>query len=349
MYRTDFIVKYRDIESELTKQLEQKMAEKVAAQISSAIQANFNFSNINIVTNINGNPILTKTITNANTNSNTNMNMNTIEDLEAILAQVALEIPKETKASATASLEILKETKETKETKLITDTSTTLSEVPSSTSVKEEVKKKRGRKSKKVLAAEALEKQLQAEQDRLEKEIALAKEQALAAQALKKEKQVLEKEQVNYNNDNNDNDEDDDDDLSDYDYTREDIMYICEKLYRDELISVFDAESLEDPKMDAGIKMVFERLIKHDEFSKFLVELSPYVVDNSKAKTEQEFFIYKRNSDYLLFITMFSQQLFYLTHQCICKMLVEGHVGNELLHELKSKLITIFSYCNPSA
>jgi hypothetical protein len=344
MYRTDFIVKYRDIESELTKQLEQKMAEKVAAQISSAIQANFNFSNINIVTNINGNPILTKTITNANTNSNTNMNMNTIEDLEAILAQVALEIPKETKATATASA-----TLETKETKLITDTSTTLSEVPSSTSIKEEVKKKRGRKSKKVLAAEALEKQLQAEQDRLEKEIALAKEQALAAQALKKEKEKeKEKEQVNYNN-NNDNNEDDDDDLSDYDYTREDIMYICEKLYRDELISVFDAESLEDPKMDAGIKMVFERLIKHDEFSKFLVELSPYVVDNSKAKTEQEFFIYKRNSDYLLFITMFSQQLFYLTHQCICKMLVEGHVGDELLNELKSKLITIFSYCNPSA
>jgi hypothetical protein len=342
MYRTDFIVKYRDIENELTKQLEQKMAEKVAAQISSAIQANFNFSNINIVTNINGNPILTKTITNANTNSNTNMNMNTIEDLEAILAQVALEVPKETKATATASATA---SLETKGTKLITDTSTTLSEVPSSTAVTEEVKKKRGRKSKKVLAAEALEKQLQAEQDRLEKEINLAKEQALAAQALKKEK---EKEQVN-NEIVNENNEDDDDDLSDYDYTREDIMYICEKLYRDELISVFDAESLEDPKMDAGIKMVFERLIKHDEFSKFLVELSPYVVDNSKAKTEQEFFIYKRNSDYLLFITMFSQQLFYLTHQCICKMLVEGHVGNELLHELKSKLITIFSYCNPSA
>jgi hypothetical protein len=115
-------------------------------------------------------------------------------------------------------------------------------------------------------------------------------EQALAAQAFKKEKEK-EKEQVN-NEIVNENNDEDDDDLSDYDYTREDIMYICEKLYRDELISVFDAESLEDPKMDAGIKMVFERLIKHDEFSKFLVELSPYVVDNSKAKTEQEFFIY---------------------------------------------------------
>ena len=337
MYRTDFIVKYRDIESELTKQLEQKMAEKVAAQISSAIQANFNFSNINIVTNINGNPILTKTITNANGNINGNENINTIEDLEAILAQVALEVPLETKATATATATARLEPPSNS---LVTSTAAT------ATAVTEEVKKKRGRKSKKVLAAEALEKQLQAEQERLEKEINLAKEQALAAQALKKEKEK-EKEQVNNNNQNND--DDDDGDLSDYDYTREDIMYICEKLYRDELISVFDAESLEDPKMDAGIKMVFERLIKHDEFSKFLVELSPYVVDNSKAKTEQEFFIYKRNSDYLLFITMFSQQLFYLTHQCICKMLVEGHVGNELLNELKSKLITIFSYCNPSA
>ena len=337
MYRTDFIVKYRDIENELTKQLEQKMAEKVAAQISSAIQANFNFSNINIVTNINGNPILTKTITNANGNINGNENINTIEDLEAILAQVALEVPLETKATATATATARLEPPSNS---LVTSTAAT------ATAVTEEVKKKRGRKSKKVLAAEALEKQLQAEQERLEKEINLAKEQALAAQALKKETEK-EKEQVNNNNQNND--DDDDGDLSDYAYTREDIMYICEKLYRDELISVFDAESLEDPKMDAGIKMVFERLIKHDEFSKFLVELSPYVVDNSKAKTEQEFFIYKRNSDYLLFITMFSQQLFYLTHQCICKMLVEGHVGNELLNELKSKLITIFSYCNPSA
>jgi hypothetical protein len=229
MYKTDFIVKYHDIENELTKKLEQQMAEKVASQISSAIQANFNFTNmntnINIVTNINGNPILTKTIT------------------------------------------------------------------PTS------------------------------------------------------------EQNIVYNDTNNEddtNDEDDDDD-EDYNYTRKDIECICEKLYRDELISVFDAESLEDPKMDAGIKMVFQELLKHEQFSKFFVELSPYIVDNSKAKTEQEIFNYKRNSDYLLFIVMFSQQLFYLSHQCICKMLTDGQVEEELMNELKSKLITVFSYCKPNA
>jgi len=227
MYKTDFIVKYHDIENELTKKLEHQMAEKVASQISSAIQANFNFTNmntnINIVTNINGNPILTKTIT------------------------------------------------------------------PTS------------------------------------------------------------EQNIVYNDTNNDGDDDDDDDNEDYNYTRKDIECICEKLYRDELISVFDAESLEDPKMDAGIKMVFQELLKHEQFSKFFVELSPYIVDNSKAKTEQEIFNYKRNSDYLLFIVMFSQQLFYLSHQCICKMLTDGQVEDELMNELKSKLITVFSYCKPNA
>jgi hypothetical protein len=232
MYKTDFIVKYHDIENELTKKLEQQMAEKVASQISSAIQANFNFTNmntnINIVTNINGNPILTKTIT------------------------------------------------PTSEQNIVHNTDTN-------------------------------------------------------------------------NTNNDDTNDDDDDDKEDYNYTRKDIECICEKLYRDELISVFDAESLEDPKMDAGIKMVFQELLKHEQFSKFFVELSPYIVDNSKAKTEQEIFNYKRNSDYLLFIVMFSQQLFYLTHQCICKMLTDGQVEEELMNELKSKLITVFSYCKPNA
>lgn len=227
MYKTDFIVKYHDIENELTKKLEHQMAEKVASQISSAIQANFNFTNmntnINIVTNINGNPILTKTIT------------------------------------------------------------------PTS------------------------------------------------------------EQNIVYNDTNNNDGDDDDDDDEDYNYTRKDIECICEKLYRDELISVFDAESLDDPKMDAGIKMVFQELLKHEQFSKFFVELSPYIVDNSKAKTEQEIFNYKRNSDYLLFIVMFSQQLFYLSHQCICKMLTDGQVEDELMNELKSKLITVFSYCKPNA
>ena len=255
MYKTDFIVRYRDIENELTKRYEHRMAEEISAEISKAIQASFNFTDINIVTNVNGTPISNTKVSNAK-----------------------VEEPKvETKVE---------------------------------TKVEEKPVKKKGRPSKKE---QVVEKAVKAE----------AVDKSVEAEAV--DKSVEEEE--------------------DYKYTREDITYICDKLYRDELLSVFDADSLEDPKMDAGIKMVFEHLIKHDEFIQFLNELSPKVMDKSKVKTEQEQFNFKRNTDYLIFITMFSQQLFYLTHQCICKMLVNGHVGDELIGDLKGKLLQIFSHC----
>jgi hypothetical protein len=256
MYKTDFIVRYRDIENELTKRYEHRMAEEISAEISKAIQASFNFTDINIVTNVNGTPISNTKVSNAK-----------------------VEEPK---------VEPKVETK-----------------------VEEKPVKKKGRPSKKAQAAEEA--------------LALAKDKSVA---LAKEK-----------------DAEDAEDEEDYKYTREDIAYICDKLYRDELLSVFDADSLEDPKMDAGIKMVFEHLIKHEEFIQFLNELSPKVMDKSKVKTEQEQFNFKRNTDYLIFITMFSHQLFYLTHQCICKMLLNGHVGDELIGDLKGKLLQIFSHC----
>ena len=274
MYKTDFIVKYNEIENELVKRLERRLAEEVAAEFTTAIQSAFNMANVNIITNVNGTKI-------SETNSKP-------------LATVTKPLATVTKPLATNKATTNTNTNDNKEVK------------------------KRGRKSKKVLEEEriALEKRLAEEQNALEKSL---ETDGLA--------------------------EEDDDDMSDYKYTRQDIAYICDKLYRDELISSFDAESLDDPKMDAGIQMVFERLIKHDEFKQFLLELSPIAMDVSKAKTEQDFLNLKRNSDYLIFITMFSQQVFYLTHQCICKMIVDGHVGPELMGELKEKLMKIFSYC----
>ena len=134
-------------------------------------------------------------------------------------------------------------------------------------------------------------------------------------------------------------------DDEDEDYTREDVTCICDKLYRDELLSVFDADSLEDPKMDSNIKMLFEHLIKHDVFIQFLEELRAKVMEKVNVKTEQEQFNYKQNTDNLIFMTMFSQQIFYLSHQCICKMLVNGQVNNELIGELKDKMLQMFSNC----
>ena len=42
-------------------------------------------------------------------------------------------------------------------------------------------------------------------------------------------------------------------------YNKEDILLICDKLYRDELISVFNASNLLDDKIDNGMKYVLEK------------------------------------------------------------------------------------------
>ena len=138
------------------------------------------------------------------------------------------------------------------------------------------------------------------------------------------------------------NEEEQDEEEEEYKYNRKDITYICEKLYRDELLSVFDAESIDDPKMDEGIKAIFEALIKNAEFQTFLTEMNALLSDPSKAKTETELANLKRNTDYLLFITLFSQQSFYLTHKCLCQMLTLGHVEPDMMDQLKQRTLKIF-------
>lgn len=136
--------------------------------------------------------------------------------------------------------------------------------------------------------------------------------------------------------------EEEEEDEEDYKYTRKDVTYICEKLYRDELLSVFGAETIDDPKMDEGIKAIFEALIKNEEFQTFLTEMNVLLSDPSKAKTETELANLKRNTDYLLFITLFSQQSFYLTHKCLCQMLTLGHVEPDMMNQLKQRTLKIF-------
>jgi hypothetical protein len=94
--------------------------------------------------------------------------------------------------------------------------------------------------------------------------------------------------------------------------------------------------------MDEGIKAIFEALIKNEEFQTFLTEMNGLLSDPSKAKTETELANLKRNTDYLLFITLFSQQSFYLTHKCLCQMLTLGHVEPDMMNQLKQRTLKIF-------
>jgi hypothetical protein len=162
--------------------------------------------------------------------------------------------------------------------------------------------------------------------------------------AVAEEGQVeTQSEEEAQNEEGGERNEEEQEEEEEYKYNRKDITYICEKLYRDELLSVFDADSIDDPKMDEGIKAIFEALIKNEEFQTFLQEMNGLLSDPSTAKTETELANLKRNTDYLIFITLFSQQTFYLTHKCLCEMLTLGHVTPEMMDQLKRRTLKIFN------
>lgn len=132
----------------------------------------------------------------------------------------------------------------------------------------------------------------------------------------------------------------DEDEEEDVEYTKEDVHLICEKLYRDELLTIFK-EGVED--VDAGIKNVIEHIINNKTFKQILDEIKVAIIDVDKftgTPTEIETFI--RNSEYLILITLFSQQIFHITHKCLCQLFTIGDLEMDLANRLKEKTISLF-------
>lgn len=141
----------------------------------------------------------------------------------------------------------------------------------------------------------------------------------------------------------NEKQDDDDDDCEDLEYTMDDVHLICEKLFRDELLSVFGVETINDPNMDAGIKRVIEKMIDNKNFKQLLEDIKHELIDfSSFSGTPTEMENIRRNSEYLIFITLFSQHVFYITHKCICQLFTVGDVDPNLMDRLKDKTISLF-------
>jgi len=155
---------------------------------------------------------------------------------------------------------------------------------------------------------------------------------------------------------NNNNEESDNNSLeaevevqseADYEYTSEDIITICDKLYRDELLSVFYAESIVDDKLGKNMHYVLEQMNSNPEFKTIFDEtkhlLYLHELDQTKHLTEEQKNIVKNNYDYVVILIVFSQPLFYITHKCICQQLTTGTVETNLLNELKSCTINVLN------
>jgi len=129
----------------------------------------------------------------------------------------------------------------------------------------------------------------------------------------------------------------------DYEYTMDDVYIICEKLYRDELLSVFKVNPNSDGNIDIGIKNMLELMIDTTTFKQILDDIKLVVIDfNQFTGTPTEIENIRRNSEYIIFITFFSQRVFYIAHKCFCQFLTVGDIDPDLIDQLKEKTISIF-------
>ena len=122
-----------------------------------------------------------------------------------------------------------------------------------------------------------------------------------------------------------------------YEYTSQDILDICDKLYMDELCSVFYSEDILDDKIDRGMKYVFEKMLDNQEFKIFFNKMKDSYFNETFVDlelTEEEKQTLRNNSHTMVILNLFSKEFFYITHKCICQQINTGVIEPSLIDKL---------------
>ena len=125
-------------------------------------------------------------------------------------------------------------------------------------------------------------------------------------------------------------------------YLEEDIHDICTNLYQHELIQVFYASSLIDDKIDSGIQKVYDELLSKSSQIIEIINHSKLHLFNDTSEdgllTKEEKNNFEKNSSYFLLLMLFSENMFYLTHQCICQLIQKNTIELALLVNFETTL-----------
>jgi hypothetical protein len=147
----------------------------------------------------------------------------------------------------------------------------------------------------------------------------------------------LQNEKNHYKTNQND---DNDEKIGEYIYNEQDVLDICYKLYNDELLSVFNAEDLEDDKIDNGMKYVYEIMMQNEKFNILFSDFEKIYfqefIGNEENNVEKQESIRQ-----LILIILFSQDIFYVTHKCICQQIETNVIDDDLLVNLKQILCNL--------
>ena len=124
-----------------------------------------------------------------------------------------------------------------------------------------------------------------------------------------------------------------------YEYSSQDILDICHKLYMDELASVFYAENIIDDKIDRGIQYVLEKMLDNSDFKNIINKMKELI--NFSTITDERKSNLNENGDLMVLLILFSKPIFYVTHKCICQQFNTGVIDSLLIEELNQYIISV--------
>lgn len=126
----------------------------------------------------------------------------------------------------------------------------------------------------------------------------------------------------------------------DEDYNEEDIKFICEELYRFELLSAFKAETILDDAIDNGLtelwsfinnKSITNNNINNKDNTKEFIELVEKFSEKMGIALLEDNNDKKDASNKLAFSLMFNYDLYHIIHQIIREYVKNGQIDNSLL------------------
>ena len=123
-------------------------------------------------------------------------------------------------------------------------------------------------------------------------------------------------------------------------YSCRDVLDVCNKLYRDEFLSVFGLEYFENDKINNMIANVYDKMMTNIEFKEIIDNISNFCFKDFFLKKEENEESIKKQ---IILTTLFSQNLFFITHKCVCQQIELGTIDKDLLVELKTHSIDIFT------
>ena len=109
-------------------------------------------------------------------------------------------------------------------------------------------------------------------------------------------------------------------------YTEEDVLDISQELYRHEILSVFNSDNIEDPKIHDISIQVWRKMKDYQPFLKIF----------EKYREKMIFPVY--GNDVMFFIGIFNYNTFYILHQCICQYLTTDEIDLQLIELFQQKI-----------